>query len=352
MKGLILAGGFGTRLRPITYTLAKQLVPIMNKPILFYGIEALAGCGITEIGVIVGSTKADVIAAVGDGSRFGVSITYIEQDQPRGLAHAVQIAEPFLGSDAFIMYLGDNVIREDLAPVVRRFCEEKPNAEILLTRVPDPQCYGVAELREGQVVRVVEKPATPPSDLAIIGVYLFDYHVFDAVKAIRPSWRGELEITDAIQWLIDAGLNVRSHVVAGWWKDTGKVEDMLEANRVMLSGIHSRIDGDVEASDLLGNVIVERGAKVIRSVVRGPAIIGPGARIEDAYVGPFTAIGPDVTIRATEIEYSIVLDGSRISEIEGRIEGSLVGKNVTIYRTARPRAHTLMLGDGARVGLV
>ena len=352
MRGLILSGGRGTRLRPITFTSAKQLVPVANKPILFYGIEALAASGLVEIGIVVGDTHQEIREAVGDGSRWGVRVTYIPQAAPLGLAHAVLTAEAFLGEEPFVMYLGDNLIRESLAPLVARFRAERPNAQILLAKVPNPQEFGVAELRDGKVARLVEKPKTPPSDLALVGIYMFDHHIFAAARAIRPSWRGELEITDAIQGLIDAGLTVRPHVIEGWWKDTGKLEDMLEANRLVLDGLDARCEGRIEASEILGKVVVEAGAAIVRSVVRGPAIIGRGAHVEDAYVGPFTSIGDGVTIRASEVEHSIILEGSSIVDVGGRIESSLLGKNVSVYRVAvKPRAYNLMLGDRSQVGL-
>src|SRR5438128_607261 len=286
MKGLILSGGKGTRPRPLTYTSPKQLVPVANKPVLFYGIEALAAAGITEIGVVVGDTQAEIRAAVGDGSRWGVKVTYIEQDAPRGLAHAVLISEPFIGRDSFVMYLGDNLLNRGITGFVEEFIREAPAAQILLTRVPDPQMFGVAELVDGRVVRLVEKPKVPKSDLALVGVYMFSPAVFDSVKRIKPSFRNELEITDAIQDLIDSGLEVRPHLVEGWWKDTGKLEDMLEANRLILDTIERDIQGCVDAeSRVEGKVIIQKGAVVERSVVRGPVIIGAGARIVHAYVG-------------------------------------------------------------------
>src|SRR6266446_5490541 len=282
MKGLILSGGRGTRLRPITYTSAKQLVPVANKPILFYGIEALAASGILEIGIVVGETHQEIRDAVGDGTRFGV-----------------------------------------------------------------------AELRDGTVVRLIEKPKVPPSDLALVGVYMFDATVFQAVKAIKPSARGELEITDAIQWLIDQGHTVRPHVIDGWWKDTGKLEDMLEANRIILDTLVPRTDGTIERSDITGKVVIEAGARVVASSVRGPAIIGKGAQIENAYVGPFTSIGDGVIVRGSEVEHSIILEGASISDIGGRIESSLVGRNVSIYRSQhKPRSFNFMLGDRSEVGLI
>src|SRR5918999_6427619 len=280
MKGLILSGGKGTRLRPLTYTSAKQLVPVANKPVLFYGIEAIAAAGIHEIGIVVGDTQAEIRAAVGDGSRFGVRVEYIEQDAPRGLAHAVKISEPFIGGAPFVMYLGDNLLNKGITPFVREFEQKRPAAQILLARVPDPQMFGVAELRDGKVVRLVEKPKEPIGDLALVGVYMFGPEVFDSVNRIRPSFRNELEITDAIQDLIDRGLTVHPHIVDGWWKDTGKVEDMLEANRIVLEGLEVRIEGTVDAdSRVEGKVVIEPGVVVERSVIRGPAIIGAGARI-------------------------------------------------------------------------
>ncbi len=352
MRGLILSGGRGTRLRPITYTSAKQLVPVANKPILFYGLEALAASGIREIGIVVGETHQEVRQAVGDGARWGVAVTYIPQEAPLGLAHAVLTAEGFLRGQPFVMYLGDNLLLERLQPLVARFLAERPNAQILLAKVPNPQAFGVAELRDGRVVRLVEKPPVPPSDLALVGVYMFDDHVFDAARAIRPSWRGELEITDAIQQLIDRGLDVRPHVISGWWKDTGKLEDLLEANRIILDTLETRVEGAVEDSEILGKVVVEAEARILRSHIRGPAIIGRGARVEDAYIGPFTSIGDGVTIRASEVEHSIVLEGSTITDVGGRIENSLIGRGVHISRAAsKPRAYHLMLGDRSQVGL-
>jgi glucose-1-phosphate thymidylyltransferase len=353
MKGLILSGGRGTRLRPITFTSAKQLVPVANKPILFYGIEALAASGITEIGIVVGETRQEIQDAVGDGRRFGVSIAYIQQEAPLGLAHAVLVSEPFLGADPFCMYLGDNLIRERLAPLVGRFRDEKPNCQILLASVPDPTQFGVAVLRDGQVVRLVEKPKQPPSNLGLVGVYMFDSTVFKAVKAIKPSARGELEITDAIQWLIDEGYLVRPHVIEGWWKDTGKLEDMLEANRIILDTLLPRTEGTVEDSEIVGRVVIEPGARVVRSTVRGPAIIGRDAVIEGAYVGPFTSIGDRVVLRSSEVEHSILLEGASVTDVGGRIESSLIGRNVSIYRTAsKPRSFNFMLGDRSEVGLI
>lgn len=353
MKGLILSGGKGTRLRPLTYTSAKQLVPIANKPVLFYGIEALADAGIRDIGIVVGDTRVEIRAAVGDGSAWGVKTTYIEQDAPRGLAHAVLISEQFIGNDPFVMYLGDNLLNKGIVPFVQEFLRERPAAQILLAHVPDPQMFGVAELMDGHVVRLVEKPKEPKSDLALVGVYMFGTEVFESARRIKPSFRNELEITDAIQDLIDRGLKVRPHIVEGWWKDTGKLEDMLEANRLILDTFERRIDGHVDdQSRIEGKVVIEAGAVVERSVVRGPAIIGARANIVHAYVGPFTSIMNDVVIRDSEIEHSIVLEDSVISDVANRVEDSLIGRNVRIYRLpVKPSAYRFMLGDNSEVGI-
>ena len=353
MKGLILSGGKGTRLRPLTYTSAKQLVPVANKPVLFYGIEAIAGAGIRDIGIVVGETQAEIRAAVGDGSRWNVRVEYIEQDAPRGLAHAVKISQPFIGTDPFVMYLGDNLLNQGITHFVDQFAREKPAAQILLARVPDPQMFGVAELRTGNVVRLVEKPKEPIGDLALVGVYMFGSEIFDSVNQIAPSFRNELEITDAIQNLIDRGLTVRPHIVEGWWKDTGKLEDILEANRLILDTLERRIEGKVDDdSRVEGKVVIEDGATVERSVIRGPAIIGRGARIVHAYVGPFTSIMNDVEIRDSEVEHSIVLEGASLSDLANRVIDSLIGKNVRIYRIPlKPSAYRFMLGDNSEVGI-
>ena len=351
MKGLILSGGKGTRLRPITYTRAKQLVPVANKPVLFYGLEALVAAGIRDIGIVVGDTQAEIRAAVGDGSRWNARITYIEQDAPRGLAHAVLISESFIGGDPFVMYLGDNLLNRGINQFVEEFERERPAAQILLAHVPDPEMFGVAELDGERVLRLVEKPKAPKSDLALVGVYMFGPAIFDAVKAITPSFRQELEITDAIQQLIDRGLTVRPHIVEGWWKDTGKLEDMLEANRLILETLAAKNEGKVDGqSRIEGIVVIEKGATVENSVIRGPAVIGPGARIISSYIGPFTSIGKDVEINKSEIEHSIVLEGSLIHDLETRVADSLIGRGVKIHRLPlKPVAHRFMLGDNSEV---
>ncbi len=353
MKALILAGGEGTRLRPITHTSAKQLIPVANKPVLFYAIEAIKEAGIEDIGIIVGYTKDEIKAAVRDGSDWGVKVTYIEQEAPLGLAHAVKITEGYLGDEPFVMFLGDNIIKEGITPLVKEFMREKPNAQILLARVKDPQRFGVAELKDGKVVRLIEKPKEPPSDLALVGVYMFDKHVFEAVNNIKPSWRNEFEITDAIQYLIDRGYNVQPHIINGWWKDTGKLEDLLEANRLLLEDIRGGCKGFVDStSQLIGKVVVEEGAEIINSTIRGPAIIGEKSKIVNSFIGPFTSIYYQVAIVNSEIEHSIVLEKSVISDI-ARIEDSLIGKNVEVSKSPlKPRAYRLMLGDSSKVGVL
>jgi glucose-1-phosphate thymidylyltransferase len=351
LKGLILSGGAGTRLRPITYTSAKQLVPVANKPVLFYGIEALVKAGIERIGIIIAPETGDEIkAVVGDGSRFGAEITYIPQAEPLGLAHAVLTAESFLGGDPFVMYLGDNLLRDGISDLVTAFRRAEPDALILLTRVPDPEHYGVAELEGEAVVRLVEKPTDPPSDLALVGVYMFGAAVLDAARAIEPSARGELEITDAIQRLIDDGHRVESHKVTGWWKDTGQLADMLEANRLVLEDIDRNVEGELVDSRVEGRVVIDAGARLERSLVRGPAIVGAGAEILDAYVGPYTSVGPGVTISGSEVEHSILLEGARVCDLGTRMEASLLGRNVSLERgDGLPKTMRMVVGDNSEI---
>jgi glucose-1-phosphate thymidylyltransferase len=350
MKALILAGGKGTRLRPITFSMAKQLVPVANKPVLFYGLEAVAEAGIREVGIIVGDTAAEIQQAVGDGSRWGIRATYIPQPEPLGLAHAVLTAEPFLQDEPFLMYLGDNIVTSSVKPLVEAFEQRTPNALILLAEVPNPQEFGVAELQGERVVRLIEKPKQPPSNLALVGVYLFDKHIFEAARAIQPSWRGELEITDAIQYLIDNGYTVESQQISGWWKDTGSLDALLEANRLVLEDLEPSNQGILEATQLHGRVAIGAGSMLKRCTVRGPAIIGANCHLEDCYIGSFTAIGDGVRLVSCEVEYSIILEGSSVEHIGTRIEGSLLGKNVVVRGGAkRPRTLRLMLGDSSLV---
>jgi len=355
MKGLILSGGKGTRLYPLTYTSAKQLIPVANKPVLFRVIEAIRDAGITEIGIVVGSTADEIERAVGHGGQWGVDITYIPQDAPLGLAHAVKISQDFLGDDRFVMFLGDNVIEGGISPLISQFANSEHNSQIVLTRVDNPQQYGVAELgNKNEIVRLIEKPKDPPSDLALVGIYMFDQNIFTAVNAINPSWRGELEITDAIQWLVDNQYNVFPYVHRGWWIDTGKPHDMLEANSLVLEELTPTVEGYIDrASEVDSRVTVEQGAEIINSVVRGPAIIGRDTRIVNAYVGPFTSIYHHCLVENAEISRSIVLEHSQIRNINRRIEDSLIGRHVVLHRSPiRPRAYKFTLGDHSNVGLL
>lgn len=350
----MLSGGEGTRLRPITHTQAKQLVPVANKPILFYGLESLAAAGIRDVGIIVGDTEDEIREAVGDGSEWGLNVTYIRQEAPLGLAHAVLTAADYIGEDPFVMYLGDNLIKEGIAGFVEEFLRQDVDVLILLAHVAEPQRFGVARLEGSRVVELVEKPADPPSDLALVGVYLFKPVILEASRSISPSWRNELEITDAIQYLIEHGSSVEAHIIDGWWKDTGRIEDLLEANRMVLEGLDPSVGGSVdESSRLDGRVVLEEGAEVVRSTIRGPAIIGNGSRIVDSFIGPFTSIYHGVTVEGSEIEHSIIMGCSTIRNIPGRISSSLIGNNVEISRSLDlPKAFRFMLGDNSRVGLI
>ena len=376
MKALILSGGKGTRLHPITYTYAKQLVPVANKPVLFYAVETIVAAGIVDIGIIIGETGAEIRAAVQDGKQFGadVSITYIQQEQPLGLAHAVKIAQPFLQGERFLMFLGDNFIEEDITPAVQRFAAQDylGHAQIFLKQVPDPHHFGVAQLctYDGQPVtdptnladeeiyiqRLVEKPQEHISDFALIGIYFFDAHIFEAIDVIHPSPRGELEITDAIQYLVDHNYTVQSHIITGYWIDTGQMQDMLDANRVILSHTKRSIAASVsidQASQVYGDVVLEENVRIINSVVRGPSAIGRNVTLTNTYIGPFTAIAQDSIVVNSEIEHSIVLEGCRITNVEGRIEDSLIGRHTEIYPSStKPKAHKLLLGDHSRIGIL
>jgi glucose-1-phosphate thymidylyltransferase len=354
MKALILSGGKGTRLRPITHTAAKQLVPVANKPILFYAIEAMSGAGITEVGIVVGDTHEEVRAAVGNGEKWGVKVTYIPQEAPLGLAHAVMISEEFINDEDFVMFLGDNLIRDGVASFRERYEKSGANAQILLAHVPNPQDFGVAELNGDKVIRLIEKPANPPSDLALVGVYMFDHNIFKAVNSIKPSARGEYEITDAIQYLIENGFRVEHKVVDGWWKDTGKLEDMLEANRLVLDSMIALNLGAVDCeSEIHGRVSIGKGSKIINSSIRGPAIIGENCLVENTFIGPYSSINDRVTIRASEIEHSIVLEDSQILDIGCRMADSLVGKNVKIGKSnKKPQAYRIMVGDNSEVSVI
>lgn len=355
MKGLILSGGKGTRLRPLTFTSAKQLIPLANKPVLFRVIESIRDAGVTDIGVVVGPpTDEEVKAQVGDGSRWGVKITYIVQDRPAGLAHAVKISRDFLGDDRFVMFLGDNCIQGGIHKLIQQYANSDYNSQIVLKRVPDARSYGVAVLdADGKIDRLIEKPKDPPSDLALVGVYMFDKHIFEAVNAIKPSGRGELEITDAIQWLVSNGRRVFPYVHSGWWVDTGKREDMLEANSLVLEELVPMNEGTVENSEVDARVTLEKGAHVINSIVRGPVIIGENSRIVNSYIGPFTSIHSDCVIENAEIDRSIVLEHCEIRDIPARIHDSLIGRRSIVTRAPmKPNGYRLMLGDYSQTGLV
>lgn len=356
MKGLILSGGKGTRLRPITYTSAKQLVPVANKPVLYYGIEDLVAAGITDIGIVVGDTRAEIKQAVGSGDRWNAKITYIEQSEPAGLAHAVMESEDFLGDSSFVMYLGDNMLEDRIAPFVTEFQESDWDCQVLLKRMRNWQQYGVAELDEGgeRVKRLVEKPQEFVSDLALVGIYMFNHHIFEAVHNIKPSWRNEYEITDAIQYLLDHGYHVHPRVLKGWWIDTGKLEDMLEVNHMVMDKLEQRIEGFVDSdSQIKGKVVIEQTAEIINSVIRGPVIIGKGARIINSYIGPYTAINYGCTVTDSEIEHSIILENSQVLDLPNRLTDSLVGRNVEITRSPiKPKAYKMLLGDNSKVGVL
>jgi glucose-1-phosphate thymidylyltransferase len=356
MKGLILSGGKGTRLRPLTYTQAKQLIPVANKPVLVRVIETIRDAGISDIGVVVGDTRAEIERTLGDGSTWGVNIVYIPQDSPDGLAHAVKISQDFLGDDRFVMFLGDNVIQGGISSLINDFASSDWNSQIVLKEVQNPQSYGVAKLRpDGSIEQLIEKPKNPPSNLALVGIYMFDHHIFEAVNAIKPSARGEYEITDAIQWMIDHQYRVFPHVHQGWWVDTGKALDMLEANSLVLEELKHSIapDAVIENSQVDRRVTVESGARIINSVIRGPAIIGQHTLIENSYIGPFTSIYHHVTVQDAEVERSIILENSVVRDLGVRIQDTLIGRNATVQRSQeKPRAMKMNLGDHSTVWIL
>lgn len=354
MKALIASGGRGTRLRPITHTRNKHLIPIANKPILHYAIEAAVGAGIRDIAIVVNADSDEVPKAIGDGSRWNARITYIPQETPGGLAQVVALAEKYMGGDRFIFYLGDNMVVGGVKRFVDEFERSGCNCFLTLARVNDPERFGVPEIREGRIVGVEEKPKHPKSSYAVAGIYLYDNSIFEAVKAIRPSARGELEISDAHQYLIEKGKKVGYAEITGWWKDTGKPADLLEANRLVLDSIEREILGDVDpASMIAGKVLVGKGARVTNSVVRGPAVIGEGCVIEDAFIGPYTSVGDQTVIRKSEVEYSIILRECRVLNVGIRLESSILGNDVEVVEgSGKPRVHRFMIGDQSRVEVV
>ncbi len=351
MKALIASGGRGTRLRPITHTQNKHLIPIANKPILYYAIEAAADAGIKEIGIVHNADSQEVPKYIGDGSKWGVKITYIPQETPGGLAQVVQLAEKFIAGDKFIFYLGDNILVGGVKRFVDEFEKSGCNCYLTLSKVKDPERFGVPEIRDGKIVRVEEKPKQPKSNYAVAGIYLYDHHIFEAVKSLKPSARGELEISDAHTLLIERGLKIGYSEITGWWKDTGKPTDLLEANRLILDNIEPRNDGTVDKqSEVAGRVVIEQGARIINSKIRGPGIIGKNCVIENSYIGPFTSIGDRTEVRNSEIEYSIILRDCKVTSVGIRIEGSILGNDVEVVEaTGKPQVHRFMIGDQSRI---
>ncbi|ANZ35149.1 glucose-1-phosphate thymidylyltransferase [Lentzea guizhouensis] len=347
MKALVLSGGAGTRMRPAGHSLPKQLVPIANKPVLEYVLENLRDIGVTEIGLVVGENGSEIIEMFGDGAVLGVSLTYLDQDFALGVAHCVKIARPFLGDDDFVLYLGDYVLAEGIGQIADEFARLRPSAQVLVDKVEDPRLYGVAEVDENsRVTRLIEHPREPRSDLAMIGVYFFTPAIHAAIDAIEPSWRGEFEITDALQWLVTHERDVRARIYSGFWKDTGRVEDVLECNRELLMGLRGDVQGIVDdESRLIGDVVVEEGARVVRSCIVGPAIIGPGTLVEESIIGPYTSIGADCRITESGVADSIVLNEASVHNVSG-IETSLIGRRARVGSGGR---HRLVVGDGARV---
>ncbi|GAB6188475.1 glucose-1-phosphate thymidylyltransferase [Marinitoga arctica] len=353
MKALILCAGKGTRLRPLTFTNAKPLIPIANKPTIVYSLEVIKEAGINEVGIVVNpDNKKDFEETLGNGSQLGLEITYIVQEEPKGLAHAVAISEEFLKEEEFLMYLGDNLVTVDLGKFVKDFNSQNMDSFILLTPVEDPSRFGIAVLKDDKVVKVIEKPKNPPSNLAIIGVYIFKPIIFEAIKNIKPSWRGELEITDAIQWLLENNKNVGAHIVYGWWKDTGKPQDLIEANRKILEQLKESINEGIvyENSTVQGNVVIGKGSRILNSVIRGPIIIGENVLVSDSYIGPYTSLGNNVTIESAEVENSIVLDNATIANLETRLDSSVIGANATvIHSDGKPKTIKLIVGDYSKI---
>ena len=356
MKALITAGGRGTRLRPLTHTQNKHLIPVANKPILQYALEAVREAGITSVGIVVGVDNGqEVVDWFGDGSSQELQITYIWQEAPLGLAHVVKISQEFIGNDPFVFYLGDNIVVGGINRFVQEFTDRTVDCYLTLARVRDPERFGVPEFgRDGSIVSVVEKPRVPKSPFAVSGIYIYGSAIFEAVNSIEPSQRGELEISDAHDWLLKHGYKVGHGEITGWWKDTGLPGDLLEANRLVLSNVQVQIDGNVAASsDIAGAVIIEEGAEVIASRIRGPAIIGRGAKIVDSYIGPYSAIGVDALLQKCEVEYSILMDRVVVNEVDVRIKGSLLGADVEIVRSqGKPRVQRFVLGEQSRVEVI
>ncbi len=351
MKALLASGGRGTRLRPITHTQNKHLIPIANKPILHYALEAIAASGIREVGIVHNADSQEVPNNIGDGSRWGIVITYIPQEAPGGLAQVVRLGEDFVGSDDFVFYLGDNMVVGGIARFIDQFKARKCDCLLTLAQVKDPERFGVPEMREGRIVRVEEKPKHPKSGYAVAGIYVYNKSIFEAVRNLKPSERGELEISDAHQYLIDHGKKVDFCEITGWWKDTGKPEDLLEANRLVLEHLEARLDGSVDASSTIsGTVVLGSGSRVVNSTILGPVILGNNCVVQDSTIGPFTSIGDNTEIRSSEIEFSIVLERCRIHGVKKRLKGSIIGYDVEINETeSQPGVHCFIIGDQSRV---
>ncbi len=356
MKAIILCAGKGTRLRPLTYTSAKHLIPLANKPALEYSIEKIKECGIDKIGIIISEeTGDDIKREIGNGQKWGVNISYILQEEPLGLAHAVKVARGFLENNSFLMFLGDNLLKDSICQYRDRFEKGRTHAFVLLTHVENPQQFGIVELKDNKIIRMIEKPKEPPTDLALIGVYFFEKSIHQAIDCIKPSARGELEITDAIQWLVDNQYKVDAEIIEGWWKDTGKPEDILEANRLILEDIRRVLDkGNIDKqSKIFGRVNLADGVEIRNSTILGPVIIGEKAKIIDSYIGPFTSLAHHVEVKDSEIENSVIMSHTLIMHIKNRMQNCLIGKNVHIYRSSEmPRVYEFILADDSNARLI
>ncbi len=351
MKGLLTAGGHGTRLRPITHTKNKHLIPIANRPMLAYAIDYMSEADIIDIGIIINSGDTEIESFFGSGKEFGVNITYLEQDSPRGLAHVVKIAEDFIDKDNFLFYLGDNILVGGIKKFVKEFTDTDSNCHLVLSRVPDPERFGVPEIQDNKIISIEEKPSKPKSNFAVTGIYLYDSSIFDAVKQIKPSSRGELEISDAHQYLIDNGNSITFAEITGWWQDTGKPSDLLEANRLILDNIDGNNSAIIDKkSSITGRFVSSNGSTIKNTQIRGPVAIGQNVKIENSYIGPYTSISDNCSIIGSEVEYSIIMSGATICNVQRRIEASLLGNDVKINQSEnRPRAHQIMIGDQGRI---
>ena len=353
MKALVTAGGHGTRLRPITHTKNKHLIPIANKPMLIYALEYIRDAGIENVGIVVNAGDKEIKNMFGDGRKYGLKLTYILQEAPLGLAHVIKISEPFIGDEKFVFYLGDNILVGGITTFIDEFEANNSHCHLVLSRVPDPQRFGVPEIVDNRIIAVEEKPENPKSDYAVTGIYLYDKHIFEAVSNIKPSARGELEISDAHQYLLNKKLHVTYTEITGWWKDTGKASDLLEANRLVLDNISDSREGEIDSlSKVVGRVVLGKKSRVENSTIRGPAIIGENVQIKNAYIGPYTSIADQCCIVGSEVEYSIIMDGSKVKNVDLRIEASLLGHDVEVVRSEiKPKSHRFLIGDQSRIEL-